>query len=416
MRIPVQFRALKSDNYRRYWLGSLASIGGTQLLILGKGWLVFELSGSPFYLGLLGAASAVPSILVTLFGGILADRVDKRRLLMITSLSTAALLLLLAVLDATEVVAVWHVIAIAALISLISGLDWPARLALYPTLIEREQMMSAVALNSMLWQGTRMILPAIGGVVIAISDTSVIFAAAALGFGFMFYVLTSLDVKHVARKQGKRLVEFLEGLRFIADHQLFASLILLTMTGMFFGTSFIQLMPVFADLLGSSEKGYGALISASGIGSITGTLVVSAFQRATRLGWILLVGMTLSTCTLLSLGLVTHLAASIPSAFYIALGLMYVIGFFNSTFFISSMTAMQLRVPEGLRGRVMSIHSISFNMISLGALVGGAVAAASTLPTAVAAGGSLVLCAIVWIAMTKSEIRNLNGKELELDR
>jgi predicted MFS family arabinose efflux permease len=381
--------------------------------MLGKGWLVFELSGSPFHLGLLGAASALPSILVTLFGGVLADRVDKRRLLMTTSLLIAALLLLLAVLDATEVVAVWHVITIAALISLISGLDWPARLALFPTLIEREQMMSAVALNSMLWQGTRMIIPAIGGVVIAISDTSIIFAAAALGFGFMFYVLTLLDVKHAVRQQGKNLTEFLEGLRFIADHQLFAALILLTMIGMFFGTSFIQLMPVFADLLGSSERGFGALISASGVGSITGTLVVSAFQRATRLGWILLAGMTLSTCTLLTLGLVTHLAGSIPSAFYIALGLMYLIGFFNSTFFISSMTAMQLRVPEGLRGRVMSIHSISFSMISLGALVGGAVAAATTLPTAVAAGGSLVLCAIAWVALTKSEIRNLDGKESE---
>ena len=118
MGIPAQFGALRSYNYRRYWLGSLASIGGTQLLILGKGWLVFELSGSPFHLGLLGAASALPSILVTLFGGVLADRVDKRRLLMITSLSIAALLLLLAALDATEVVAVWHVITIAALISL----------------------------------------------------------------------------------------------------------------------------------------------------------------------------------------------------------------------------------------------------------------------------------------------------------
>ncbi len=416
MGIPAQFGALRSHNYRRYWLGSLASIGGTQLLILGKGWLVFELSGSPFDLGLLGAASALPAILVTLFGGVLADRVDKRRLLMTTSLSIAALLLLLAVLDATEVVAVWHVIAIAALISLVSGLDWPARLALFPTLIEREQLMSAVALNSMLWQGTRMIVPAIGGVVIAISDTAIIFAAAALGFGFMFYVLTSLDVKHAVRQHGKSLTEFLEGLHFIADHQLFAALILLTMIGMFFGTSFIQLMPVFADLLGSSEKGYGALISASGIGSITGTLVVSAFQKAARLGWILLAGMTLSTCTLLTLGLVTHLAGSISSAFYIALGLMYLIGFFNSTFFISSMTAMQLRVPGGLRGRVMSIHSISFNMISLGALVGGAVAAATTLPTAVAASGSLVLCAIAWVAMTKSEIRNLHGKELELNR
>ena len=112
--MQIQLGALHSPLYRRYWLGSLASIGATQLLMLGKGWLVFELSGSPLKLGLLGAAGAIPQILVTLFGGVLADRLDKRKVLMTTSLIISTLLLILAALDFTGIVEVWHVIVIAA--------------------------------------------------------------------------------------------------------------------------------------------------------------------------------------------------------------------------------------------------------------------------------------------------------------
>ena len=148
--LPASLGALGHSGYRRFWFASLASVGGYQLQVLGQGWLVFKLTGSALNLGLLGAAMATPAILMSLFGGVLADRVDKRSLIVATSLATGSLLLLLAMLDARGIVQVWHVYAVAAAIGLISGIEWPTRQAVFPLLIEREQMTSAVALNSVL--------------------------------------------------------------------------------------------------------------------------------------------------------------------------------------------------------------------------------------------------------------------------
>ena len=158
----MRFDALASLPYRRFWLGSMASVGSTQLYFIAMAWLVFELSGSPLDLGFLGAAMALPTIAATLIGGIVADRFNRRSILLATTNVAAILLLLLAALDFTGVVRVWHVLVISGLLGLVQGFDFPARSSIFPALIQPHQMMSAVALNSILWQGTRMILPAIG--------------------------------------------------------------------------------------------------------------------------------------------------------------------------------------------------------------------------------------------------------------
>ena len=407
--MQVQLGALHSPLYRRYWLGSLASVGATQLLVLGMGWLVFELSGSPLKLGLLGAAGAIPQILVSLFAGVLADRLDKRKVLMITSLVVSSLLLLLSALDFTGVVEVWHVIVIAALIGLTSGFDWPARQAFFPSLIDRKHMMSAVVLNSVLWQGTRMIVPAIGGIVIAISSTAVIFLAAATGFFTMSLVLASLDVVHRVAPRGNSLHQFVEGLRFIRSSKLFAILIPLTWIVTFFGVSYIQLMPAFAEILGVGERGFGFLISASGVGSVTGTILIVLKQNTHRLGWLILVGSLCSTLALFSFSIVTGYAEAIQNAYTIAICFVFLMSMFSSMYLISSMTVLQMRVPDALRGRVMGIHGITFSLIPLGALFSGSVASAFTPPIAVAVGASIVMLAVLSVATTQSEIRNLKG-------
>jgi MFS family permease len=408
--MQVQLGALQSTAYRRYWLGSLASIGATQLLVLGAGWLVFELSGSPLKLGLLGAAGAVPQILVSLFGGVLADRLDKRKVLMVTSLVVASLLLLLAVLQFTHVVAVWHVIVIAALIGLTSGFDWPARQAFFPNLIERRHMMSAVVLNSVLWQGTRMIVPAIGGIVIALSSTAVVFLAAAAGFFTMFLVLISLQIVHRIPQRGNSLHQFIEGLRFIGSSKLFAILIPLTWMVTFFGVSYIQLMPAFAEILGVGEKGFGFLVSASGVGSVTGTVLTMFVQNTRRLGWVILGGSFCATFALLGFCFVTAFAGAIENAYAGAMCFVVLMSLFNSIFLISSMTVLQMRVPDTLRGRVMGIHGITFSLIPLGALFSGSLASAYTAPAAVAIGASIVMLTVISVATTQPEIRRLKGE------
>mgnify|MGYP002866951009 CR=1 FL=1 len=152
-------------------------------------WLVFELSGSALDLGLLGAVTAIPTIAATLVGGILADRFNRRSILVVTTSLSAVLLLVLTILDATGVVLVWHVLILSGILGLVQGFDFPARSSIFPALIESNQMMSAVALNSILWQGTRMILPGIGGILIAIADTAFVFGVCTDGLrggGFVY--------------------------------------------------------------------------------------------------------------------------------------------------------------------------------------------------------------------------------------
>jgi predicted MFS family arabinose efflux permease len=317
--------------------------------------------------------------------------------------------LLLAALDFTGAVEVWHVIVIAALIGLTSGFDWPARQAFFPSLIDRKQLMSAVALNSVLWQGTRMVMPAIGGIVIAVSGTAVIFVAAAAGFFTMFLVMSSFDAGHRVTQPWNSLHQFVEGLKFIGSSRIFATLIPLTWMVSFFGVSYIQLMPAFAEILAVGERGFGFLLAASGVGSVTGTIFIVLVQKTRRLGWLILAGALCSTLALFGFSIVTAYAGAIEKAYAVAICFVFLMSMFNSVYLISSMTVLQMRVPDALRGRVMGIHGITFSLISLGALFGGSVAAAFSAPTAAAVGASIVLLAVLSVATTQGEIRSLKG-------
>ena len=408
----MRFDALVSATYRRFWLGSIASIGSTQLYFIAMAWLVFELSNSPLDLGLLGAATAVPNILATLIGGLVADRVNRRTILILTTGISTVLMLLWAALDATGLVRVWHVLLISGLLGLVQGFDFPARSSIFPSLIEPKQMLSAVALNSLLWQGSRMIFPAIGGILIALTDTSLIFVLCGLGFITMLMVLCWLEVVQVIQTKAEPWHEFKEGLRFVLHHRLFLTLILLTWISMFFGTSYIQIMPIFADILQSGERGYGLLISATGVGSVAGNLFISRFQQSRRLGLMMLSCAALAPFSLIGFSLVAGTLANVAGAFWLASLFAVMTAAFSSVFLVSSMTVLQLKVPDKLRGRVMGIHSITWSMIALGGLIAGALASKFSAPVAVVIGAVIVLSSVIWVTIRKLELLNLNVHQL----
>ena len=408
----MRFDALASAPYRRFWLGSIASVGSTQLYFIAMAWLVFELSNSPLDLGLLGAATAVPNILATLIGGLVADRVNRRTILILTTGISTVLMLLLAALDATGLVRVWHVLLISGLLGLVQGFDFPARSSIFPSLIEPKQMLSAVALNSILWQGSRMIFPAIGGILIALTDTSLIFVLCGLGFITMLMVLCWLEVVQVIQAKADPWHEFKEGLRFVLHHHLFLTLILLTWISMFFGTSYIQIMPIFADILQSGERGYGLLISATGAGSVAGNLFISRFQQSRRLGLMMLSCAALAPFSLIGFSLVAGTLANVAGAFWLASLFAVMTAAFSSVFLVSSMTVLQLKVPDKLRGRVMGIHSITWSMIALGGLIAGALASKFSAPVAVVIGAVIVLSSVIWVTIRKLELLNLNVHQL----
>ena len=379
---------------------------------MAMAWLVFELSNSPLDLGLLGAATAVPNILATLIGGLVADRVNRRTILILTTGISTVLMLLLAALDATGLVRVWHVLLISGLLGLVQGFDFPARSSIFPSLIEPKQMLSAVALNSILWQGSRMIFPAIGGILIALTDTSLIFVLCGLGFITMLMVLCWLEVVQVIQAKTDPWNEFKEGLRFVLHHRLFLTLILLTWISMFFGTSYIQIMPIFADILQSGERGYGLLISATGVGSVAGNLFISRFQQSRRLGLMMLSCAALAPFSLIGFSLVAGTLANVAGAFWLASLFAVMTAAFSSVFLVSSMTVLQLKVPDKLRGRVMGIHSITWSMIALGGLIAGALASKFSAPVAVVIGAVIVLSSVIWVTIRKLELLNLNVHQL----
>ena len=393
--------ALRNPLYRRFWLGSLGAVAGTQFVILATGWLVVDgLGGSPLDLGYVGAATAVPTIAVNLFGGVLADRMDRRMLLIVTSIISALLIGVLAVLDATGSVAIWHVVAISAALGLVYGVDWPVRNAFFPQLIDEEHMISAVALNSVVWQGTRIVSPAIAGIAIAVFGTAFVFAAATIGFVVMLVVLLALHVERAVSRQRRAVArELFEGVVFIARERLFAALMLLTYTTTFFAMSYIFLMPLMADELGIGPTGYGFMLSAIGVGAVSGTVLSFRLQHIAGLGPMMLTA---------SLGssLFVFLFAWSP-VYPISVALTFCAGITNSIFLITSMTVMQLRVPEELRGRVMGIHAITFSLISLGGLVGGAIANAFDVRVAIAVGACVLACVTLIVTATQPEVRHI---------
>ena len=393
--------ALKHPLFRRYWFGSLGAVAGTQFVILGTGWLVVDgLGGSPRDLGYVGAATAAPTILVNLFGGVLADRMDRRILLIVTSIVTGILIGLLAVLDATGSVEIWHVVAISAALGLVYGVDWPVRNAFFPQLIDEEQMISAVALNSVMWQATRIVSPAAAGIAIALFGTAFVFAAAAVCFGVMVVVLVALRVERaVTGPRAAMARELFEGVAFIVRERLFAALMLVTYTTTFFAMSYIFLMPLMAEELDIGAASFGFMLSAIGLGAVSGTVLSFRLQRFAGLGPMMLSASFGSS-------VFVFLFAWSP-VYPLSVALVYCAGVTNSIFLITSMTVMQLRVPEELRGRVMGIHAITFSLISLGGLVGGYIADAFGIRVAIAFGACVLAVVALAVTLTQPEVRRI---------
>jgi len=412
---PVGFRenlatklgALSNRNYRRYWFGSLASVGAIQIVTMAQGWLIVDkLGGTELDVGILGGATAVPTILVSLFGGVLADRVDRRKLIMVVSAASTALLLLLAVLDATGAVQIWHVVAIASAQGLVMGFDGPVRSSYFPLLIERKHMTSAIVLGTVMWQFSRLVTPIIGGVIITFGGTQSVFFVGVLGWTSMLLVMISLKVASPRADKSRNVIgDIVEGVKFILSRRDFVLLIGLTYSTHFFGMQYLQLMPFFAKRFERDADGFGIMLSALGLGALTGTLIVGKVRSKPRIGYIMLAGSLTFTAAVISF-------AFAPS-FYIALGFLFIGGMANTIFFVVAMTVLQLRVPEQMRGRVMGIYTITFSFIPLGGVMGGIIARAYDERIAVMIGAIILAAIFVFVGITQPMIRNLNGQNLE---
>ncbi|MBW2282567.1 MAG: MFS transporter [Deltaproteobacteria bacterium] len=397
--------ALSYPNYRRYWLASLAMVFGMQFRFIASGWLVHQLTDSPFWLGVPGLISAVVTILLTVPAGLLADRMDNQRLLAGGRGLTCLAHLALALLVVGEVVQVWMVLVWAGVTGVLAAVTNPAQNALLPRLIERPAMASAVALAAAIWNSMRIVGPATAGVLIAVVGIGQAFFVTTLGYAISTYLIWSLRLEPQApHDHSEHGGGMLDGLRYIAAQPIFLATIGLSFFSSIFGRSYVVLLPIFADdVLNVGVRGFGYLEAAAGVGALIGTLSIVRVRAGRHTGN-LMVGAAL----VFGLWIAAFTASR---SLTLSMGLLFGGAFFASVYLNLGMTTLQLMVPDALRGRVMGIWGLTWFLSSAGGFFAATLAEFVGAPVAVAAGALTVsaFAAFVWVAF--ADIRTLPSRE-----
>lgn len=400
---PSTFAALKGRNYCLYWLGLVFYVLGHRAEYVTFAWLTWEVTHDPLFLGYLGLAQGVPLVTFQLFGGVLADRVNRLRLLLGTQILTAATLTIAFGLTVLGLVRVQHLLALAALTNTFRAFDEPTRLSLVPQLVDRERLPNAIALGSIPWQAGRMIGPSITGILIAAFGGAVGLGLAAVASCTALALYSRLRVRRDAPApdgQGMRR-QLVEGLSFVGHNFVFAGLICLALFNALFGLSYVTLLPIYADsYFHAGSTGFGLLNAAHGAGALVGTLIVATIaHRILRPGTTLLV-------TAVGMGLALMMFSRSPGM-GLALAMLLLVGFCNTFYLTQVSTFLQQHVPDQLRGRVMSIYSLCWNLLPLGGLLGGVLAAAVDARFAVLVGGALV-AANALLLLTSRRLRAIS--------
>jgi MFS family permease len=364
------FSSFRHPNYKLWFSGQLISVIGTWMQGIAQGWLVYQLSHSEFALGMVGFASAIPVLIVSPWGGVITDIVPKRTLLVITQIASMLLAFVLALLTFTNVVQVWHIMVLAALLGVVNAFDAPARQAFVVDMVDREDMVNAIALNSMLINGARVIGPAIGGYLLVWLGSSWCFLIN--GISFLAVIASLLAMRLPAHKPLNRLnhplKQFAEGLSYARQRPEILGLLLLAVFFGVFGMAYSALLPAFVDKnLHTDATGFGAISALFGVGAVLAALFIAAFAKNSWRG---------KMVTVASLGYPLILAAfGLNSNFPLALFLALALGFGFMIQANSMNSLLQLKVDDAMRGRVMSLYTLTFFGLSpFGSLAAGAVA------------------------------------------
>ncbi len=406
--------ALRYPAYRAYWFGTLASVSGFQMLTFSLLWVTYELTDSPLFLGYVGAVNAIPAIALNLFGGVFADMFDKRRLIIACQLITASLIFILALMTMFDILHIYYLLLIAFLAGAVNAFDQPARQALYPHLIDRSAIMSAVSLNSAIWQGTRIVAPAVAGGIIAYLGTSISFFISGAGFVTMALVTIALNVPKIERGgSGNPARDMLDGLKFIMGNSVFSFLIGMTFFNSFFGMAYIFMMPVFAvDILKVGADGQGWLMGVGGVGALGTTMLLGSIGNFRQKGLMLIGGAVAFGTALLLFGM----TAQVYPSYYLVMVIMFFIGIFNSIYMISIMSSLQMMVPNNMRGRVMGFYGMTWSIMPLGGLQSGWIADNIGAPNAVMIGGLAVAAFAVGPAMLNRQVRNIGALVSQMEQ
>jgi MFS family permease len=395
--------ALSYPAYRRYWIATIARVFGIQFRFIGSLWLVTQLSSSPIWLGVVSVASAVPTIVLSVPAGVMADRMDNRRLLVWSQALTAACTFAMAMAVVAGAANVWLVVIWAAVVGSLMAIANPAQNAILPRLIEMKVIASAVAYTNGVWNVMRIIGPAAAGMLIVVIGTGQAFFVTAAGFGISAALIQTLRLAPVVTRTRQEAGGMLEGLRYIFERKVFFATIGLSFFTSLFGTSYVVLLPTFAtSVLNTGARGFGFMEAAAGLGALLGTVLFVRMGRTLPHGPVMLVAAT--AFGLLIAGFAA--SRSIP----LSLVLLFGGGFASSVYLNIGMTALQILVPDQLRGRVMGVWSMTYFLGSVGGLPAGIAAQYLGAPMAVALGALSVSVFAVALMVTVPSLRRLTAE------
>lgn len=403
------FLPLKLPHYRNYLTGAFLSEIGNQMQIVALAWQIYEITRNPASLGLIGVANFIPIILFSLLGGLVADKVDRRKLLLLSQSAQAFLALVLFGLSISSLLVPWMVYVILFLVSTAQSFSIPARQSVLPHLVPKSLFMNAVSLNTLQFQTAIMVGPAIAGFLIAGAGVSTIYLFNALSF--LFFIAAILTINVPLQRHDQEEVEFSlssvwQGVSFVISTPILYSTMVLDFLATFFGTATI-LMPIFAkDVLHVGPQGLGLLYSGPAIGGILAGLLVSTLHHQLRhQGKIILGSIILYGAATIGFGL----SKSLP----ISLIFLILVGFGDMVSTIIRNTIRQMITPDHLRGRMASVMRIFFQGgPQLGEIEAGFLAKAIGGPATVVFGGVGVILITSLIAWRNKSLRKYQGKEL----
>lgn len=405
--MPRFFSALTYRNFRLFWIGQVISLTGSWMHSTAQGWLVFKLTNSPFYLGLVGTIGGLPILLFSLLGGVVADRFSKKDLLLTSQIIFMMLSLILAILVSTGVVNVWHVIFLTFLVGTVSAFDLPARQSFLFEMVGRESLLNAIALNSTAFNAARITGPAIAGFIIRQFGMAACFYINALSylaviFGFL---KMQVDIKPPARTLSLKSIieEFKEGIKYIFNEERVYTLIIFVTITSLFGFPYITFLPVYArDILRIGAQGLGVLMGFAGAGAFAGALGLIFKEDFGRRGLLLAIsGITFPVALLL------FAYSQTP---WFSCVMLFLVGWSAISQIATANSILQIITPDRLRGRVMSAFTLMFlGMATIGNLIIGSIAYYIGTRGAVATGAVLCLMGIICVLYS---LRKSKWKEL----
>ena len=398
--LPPTLRALKHRNFQLFVSGQLISLIGTWMQNVAQAWLVYRLTGSSLLLGSVGFAGQFPVLFAAPLAGIVADRYNRHKVVIGTQTAMMMLAFILALLTLTGKVTIAEIFILAVLLGLVNAFDIPARQSFLVEMVGREDLINAIALNSSMFNGARIVGPAIAGILVA-----------RIGEGWCFFVngvsyiavIIGLLMMRVPPRAGARagtsLAHVLEGFRFVRNTAPIRALLVLLGVVSLVAMPYTVLMPIFADrILHGGARGLGILMGATGVGALAGALTLASRTGVHGLGrWVTL------SCAGFSLSLI---AFALSRNFWLSAAFLVPVGFSMMLQMSSSNTLIQAMVPDELRGRVMSVYSMMFmGMAPFGALLGGAVADRLGAPLAVVMGAIVAMGAAAIFGLRLPRIR-----------